>query len=313
MRRDLDHHEGQRVSRRRLIAGVGSIGLAGLLAACGRDDGAVTTSTGETVTPQATAGTSGDLAALFADANTCTLTASTTQGPYYFDADKIRRDIREDRPGTRLRVAIRVQDSEKCAPLPNAVVEIWHCDAAGLYSGAEGQSTGGGAPGGTPPSGAPGGGPGGTPPSGAPGGGPGGTPPSGAPGGGAPGGGSEGEAADLTPTDDKRYLRGAQVTNADGIVEFVTVWPGWYRGRTVHIHAMVHVNNNRVLTTQVMFDEALNTKVFAAAPYATHTGRDTFNDKDNIYADSMLMKIVEDGDGYLGVINFSADSDRDGA
>ncbi|MER5700833.1 hypothetical protein ABT023_02565 [Micromonospora sp. NPDC002296] len=313
MRHDLDHHEGQRVSRRRLIAGVGSIGLAGLLAACGRDDGTVTTSTGETVTPQATAGTSGDLAALFTDANTCTLTASTTQGPYYFDADKIRRDIREDRPGTRLRVAIRVQDSEKCAPLPNAVVEIWHCDAAGLYSGAEGQSTGGGAPGGAPPSGAPGGGPGGTPPSGALGGGPGGTPPSGAPGGGAPGGGSEGEAADLTPTDDKRYLRGAQVTNADGIVEFVTVWPGWYRGRTVHIHAMVHVNNNRVLTTQVMFDEALNTKVFAAAPYATHTGRDTFNDKDNIYADSMLMKIVEDGDGYLGVINFSADSDRDGA
>ncbi|WP_405094408.1 hypothetical protein [Micromonospora sp. NBC_01412] len=326
MRRDLDHHEGQRVSRRRLIAGVGSVGLAGLLAACGRDGGTVTTSTGETVTPQATAGTSGDLAALFADANTCTLTASTTQGPYYFDADKIRRDIREDRPGTRLRVAIRVQDSEKCAPLPNAVVEIWHCDAAGLYSGAEGQSTGGGAPGGTPPSGAPGGGPGGTlpsgapgggpggtPPSGAPGGGPGGTPPSGAPGGGAPGGGSEGEAADLTPTDDKRYLRGAQVTNADGIVEFVTVWPGWYRGRTVHIHAMVHVNNNRVLTTQVMFDEASNTKVFAAAPYATHTGRDTFNDKDNIYADSMLMKVVEDGDGYLGVINFSADSDRDGA
>ncbi|NBE81451.1 dioxygenase family protein [Micromonospora rubida] len=339
MRHDLDHHEGQRVSRRRLIAGVGSIGLAGLLAACGRGDGAVTTSTGEAVTPQATAGTSGDLAALFADANTCKLTASTTQGPYYFDADKIRRDIREDRPGTRLRVAIRVQDSEKCAPLPNAVVEIWHCDAAGLYSGAESLSTGGGAPGGpppsgapgggpggtppsgapgggpggTPPSGAPGGGPGGTPPSGAPGGGPGGTPPSGAPGGGAPGGGSEGQAADLRPTDDKRYLRGAQVTNADGIVEFVTVWPGWYRGRTVHIHAMVHVNNNRVLTTQVMFDEALNTKVFAAAPYATHTGRDTFNDKDNIYADSMLMKVVEDGDGYLGVINFSADSDRDGA
>ncbi|WP_320065927.1 hypothetical protein [Micromonospora sp. RTGN7] len=304
MRRDLDHHEGQRVSRRRLFAGVGSVGLAGLLAACGRDGGTVTTSTGETVTPQATAGTSGDLAGLFADANTCTLTASTTQGPYYFDADKIRRDIREDRPGTRLRVAIRVQDSEKCAPLANAVVEIWHCDAAGLYSGAESQSTGGGVPGGTPPSGAPGGGPGGPPPSGAPGS----TPPSG-----APGGGSEGQAADLTPTDDKRYLRGAQVTNADGIVEFITVWPGWYRGRTVHIHAMVHVNNNRVLTTQVMFDEALNTKVFAAAPYATHTGRDTFNDKDNIYADSMLMKVVEDGDGYLGLINFSADSDRDGS
>ncbi|WFE59960.1 hypothetical protein [Micromonospora sp. WMMD712] len=319
MHHHLDHHEGQRVSRRRLIAGIGSVGLAGLLAACGRDGGTVTTSTGETLSPQATASTSADLTALFAEAGTCTLTASTTQGPYYFDADKIRSDIREDREGTRLRVAIRVQDSEQCGPLANAVVEIWHCDAAGLYSGAEAQSSGAGGAqgGGAPPSGGPGGGtppsgaPDGTPPSGGPGGG---TPPSGAPGGGAaPGGGSEGSAADLTPTDDKRYLRGAQVTNSDGIVEFTTIWPGWYRGRTTHIHAMVHVDNNRVLTTQMMFDEALNTKVYAAAPYAAHTGRDTFNDNDTIYADSMLMKVVEDGDGHLGVINFSVDSDRDGS
>ncbi|WFE64000.1 hypothetical protein [Micromonospora sp. WMMD714] len=296
MRHDLDHHEGQRVSRRRLIAGVGSIGLAGLLAACGRDDGTVTTSTGETVSPQATASTSADLTALFGAANTCTLTATTTQGPYYFDADKIRSDIREDRAGTRLRVAIRVQDSEQCGPLADAVVEIWHCDADGLYSGAEAQSSGasggGSAPGGSPPSDAPTGNP---------------------PGGGAaPGGGAQGASADLTPTDDKRYLRGAQVTNADGIVEFTTVWPGWYRGRTTHIHAMVHVGDNRVLTTQMMFDEALNSRVYAAAPYAAHTGRDTFNDNDTIYAETMLMKVVEDGDGYLSVINFSVDADRDG-
>ncbi|TDC82761.1 protocatechuate dioxygenase [Micromonospora sp. KC606] len=293
-----DHHEGQRVSRRRLIAGIGSVGLTGLLAACGRDGGTVTTSTGETVAPQAT--TTSDLTSLFADANTCRLTASTTQGPYYFDADKIRSDIREDRKGVRLRVAIRVQDSEQCGPLSNAVVEIWHCDAAGLYSGAEAQSSG--ANGGS-------GGPGGAPPGGVPSGAPAGNPPSG----GAPSGGGNGQMADLTPTDDKRYLRGAQVTNADGIVEFTTIWPGWYRGRTVHIHAMVHLDNSRVLTTQLMFDEALNTKVFAAQPYAAHTGRDTLNDNDNIYADSMLLKVTEDGDGYLGVINFGVDSDRDGS
>ncbi|GGL90462.1 MULTISPECIES: dioxygenase family protein [Micromonospora] len=315
-----DHHEGQRVSRRRLIAGIGSVGLAGLLTACGRDGGTVTTSTGETVTPQAS--TTSDLTGLFADANTCTLTASTTQGPYYFDADKIRSDIREDRAGTRLRLAIRVQDSEACGPLPNAVVEIWHCDAAGLYSGAEAQSSGaddgpGGAAGGpgdagTPPSGGPG--DAGTPPSGGPG--DAGAPPSGAAGGAPGSGGPRGDgggAADLTPTDDQRYLRGAQVTNADGIVEFTTIWPGWYRGRTVHVHAMVHVDNSRVLTTQVMFDEALNTKVFAAQPYAAHSGRDTFNDNDSIYADSMLLTLSEEGDGFLGVINFSVDSDQDGS
>ncbi|MEV6152293.1 intradiol ring-cleavage dioxygenase [Nonomuraea sp. NPDC052129] len=276
-------HEGQRVSRRRLITGVSSLGLGSLLAACGQDAPAVTTSTGASVSPTAT--TSKDLTALFADANTCTLTATTTQGPYYFDADKIRSDIREDRKGMRLRLAVKVQDSETCKPLGNAVVEIWHCDAAGLYSGAESQSTGGGGrPGGTPPTGAP---------------------PTGAPTG-------ESAANDLTPTDDKRYLRGAQVTNSKGIVEFTTIWPGWYRGRTVHIHAMVHFSNARVLTTQVMFDEALNTKVFTQSPYAAHTGRDTFNDGDTIYKDSMLLKVTEEDDGYLGAIVFSADSDKDG-
>ncbi|TCB99873.1 protocatechuate dioxygenase [Micromonospora zingiberis] len=305
-----DDHEGQRVSRRRLIAGIGSVGLAGLLAACTRG-GTVTTSTGETIAPQAT--TTSDLTSLFDGANTCTLAASTTQGPYYFDADKIRSDIREDREGVRLRLAIRLQDSEQCAPLSNAVVEIWHCDAAGLYSGAEAQSSGangasgGGMPpgGGTPPSGAPAGGPGsGGPAGGGPGGAPGATPADGASGG--------GDMADLTPTDDQRYLRGAQVTNADGIVEFTTIWPGWYRGRTVHIHAMVHVDNARVLTTQVMFDEALNAKVYANQPYAAHTGRDTLNDNDSIYADSMLLTVREEGDGYLGVINFGVDADQDG-
>ncbi|GAA2379349.1 protocatechuate dioxygenase [Catellatospora methionotrophica] len=286
-------HEGQRVSRRSIFAGISAVGLGSLLAACG-DGTPATTTSGGTVSPDAT--TAADLTGLFTDANTCRLSPSTTQGPYYFDADKIRSDIREDRAGTRLRVVLKVQDSEQCGPLANAVVEIWHCDAAGLYSGAESLSSGGG--------GQPGGGPGGTPPSGAPGGGPGGTP---------PGGGADDGMADLKPVDDQRYLRGAQVTNADGIVAFTTVWPGWYRGRTVHIHAMVHVSNSRVLTTQLMFDEALNTKVFTAAPYASHTGRDTFNDGDGIFQDTMLMKVTQDGDGYLAVLVLAADSDADGS
>ncbi|MFJ5235126.1 protocatechuate dioxygenase [Kitasatospora sp. NPDC088391] len=319
---DADHDEGRRVSRRRALAGLGSIGLGALLAACsGTDQGGTAsarTTTGGTATISPQASTSEDLTGLFADANTCTLTAGTTQGPYYFDADKIRSDIREDRQGSRLRLAIRVQDSETCKAVPNAVVEIWHCDAAGLYSGAEQLSGGGGdapggaggGPGGAPPSGAPTG----APPSGGPGGGPGGTPPSGGPGGpgGGSGGGNGGDQGDLTPQDDKRYLRGAQVTNQDGIVQFTTVWPGWYSGRTVHVHAMVHIDNRRTLTTQLMMDEALNSAVFAGALYSTHTGRDTFNDGDSIYQPSMLLKVTQDGDGHLGVITLAADPDRNG-
>jgi protocatechuate 3,4-dioxygenase beta subunit len=287
-----EEHEGQRVSRRSVFAGLSSVGLAGLVAACGGSTsaGSTTTATSTTgasvaVTPQTS--TSSAVASQFAGSNVCTLTASTTQGPYYFDADKVRSDIREDREGTTLRVALKVQDSETCKPLSDAVVEIWHCDAAGIYSGAEALSSGG-TGGGAPPSG------GGAPPSGS------GTTTQGA------------SAADLTPQDDKRYLRGAQVTDADGVVQFTTIWPGWYRGRTVHIHVMVHVSNARVLTSQLMVDEALNTEVFAAAPYASHTGRDTFNSGDGIYQDSMLMKVTKDGDGYLGSHVLAADSDRDG-
>ncbi|MCR6489113.1 protocatechuate dioxygenase [Amycolatopsis sp. OK19-0408] len=275
-------HEGQRVSRRRLLAGVSSVGFGALVTACAGRGDAVTTSTGETVALQAV--TDADLTALFAGARTCTLTASTTQGPYYFDADKIRSDVREDKQGVKLRLALQVQDSETCRPIPHAVVEIWHCDAGGLYSGAEAASGGGG----TPPTGPP---PTGTPPTGGP-------PPSG--------------DQDLEPTDDKRYLRGAQVTNQRGVVEFTTIWPGWYRGRTVHVHVMVHVGNEKTLTTQLMFDEALNARVLATQPYAQRTGRDTFNDGDSIYQPSMLLKVTQARDGYVGCIVLNADPDHDG-
>ncbi|GCE01946.1 protocatechuate dioxygenase [Embleya hyalina] len=290
-----DHHEGHRVSRRTALAGIGSIGLGALLGACSDADNGgsarATTTTGATATVSPRATTTPDIGSLFEGAGTCTLTQQTTQGPYYFDADKIRSDIREDRDGVRLRLAVRIQDSETCRAIPNAVVEIWHCDAAGLYSGAENLSGGGGA-GGAPR--------GGTPPPGA------GAPPQGSPGGGGGGGG------DLTPQDDKRYLRGAQVTDNQGIVQFTTIWPGWYRGRTVHVHAMVHIDNERTLTTQLMMDESLNSTVFAEPPYAEHTGRDTFNDGDNIYKPTMLLDITRDGDGYLGAITLAADPDKNG-
>jgi protocatechuate 3,4-dioxygenase beta subunit len=273
-----DHHDGQRVSRRSLVRGVAALGFGGVLAACSRDSGG---------TPV------GDLGALFASANLCTLTESATQGPYYFDADKVRADIREDRPGTRLRLAFKVVDVDGCTPVKDAVVEIWHCDANGLYSGAESLSSG-------PPPGGPGAPPGGS-----------GAPPaaSGPPPAGGAGGGSAGDA-DLTPTDDRRYLRGAQVTGADGIVQFVTIWPGWYRGRTVHVHVMVHVANDRALTSQLMFLEELNAAVFARAPYDARAGRDTFNSGDSIYRKSMLASVAEEGDGYVGAIVLGLSPER---
>ena len=147
-------------------------------------------------------------------APSCSLTPEQTEGPFYFDADKIRSDIREGHDGAELRMRLQVRTAGECKPLRDAVVDIWHCDAAGEYS-----------------------------------------------------------------FDPDTFCRGAQATNADGIAEFTTVYPGWYQGRTVHIHAKVHLDNSTVLTTQLTFDDDFTAKVFEREPYAERSGRDTFNDE----------------------------------
>jgi protocatechuate 3,4-dioxygenase beta subunit len=239
---------GERISRRQALAGIGSVSLGALLAACGDDDAGgpaatteVETTTGATATVEPRSG--GDLAALFDDAPSCTLTPQETEGPYYFDPDAVRSDIREGRDGTVLRIVLRVRDAESCEPIRSAVVDIWHCDAGGVYSGFQT---------------------------------------------------AEGE----------RYLRGAQVTDRDGIVEFTTVYPGWYPGRTVHVHAKVHVDSTTVLTTQLYFDDGKTDEVYAAEPYASRPDRDVRNDADSIFDPALLLELSEDGGGYLGIQSF---------
>ncbi len=255
----------QQIDRRAALAGLGTVGLGALLTACtGSQPGPtssaqVPTSGGGSATVAPQTSTSASLAELFDKANTCVRTPEQTEGPYYFDVDSIRSDIREDRQGVGLHLGIRVQDAVTCAPLSNVVVDIWHCDAGGLYSGFETASLGG---------------------------------------------------AGGRRSDQKTYLRGAQVTNAAGIVEFRTVYPGWYRGRTVHIHTKVHLNATRALTTQLYFDEAVTTKVYATAPYRTHTGRDTLNSADGILRSGggtpPMLTPSGEGSGYLGIITIAA-------
>ena len=72
-----------------------------------------------------------------------------------------------------------------------------------------------------------------------------------------------------------RFLRGHQRSNAKGIAEFLTVFPGWYRGRTPHIHMKVSVGGNEVHTGQVFFNEAVTRTVYAGAPYASRGVYDT--------------------------------------
>ncbi|MGV9274295.1 intradiol ring-cleavage dioxygenase [Streptomyces griseosporeus] len=229
-------------------------------------------------------------------ADTCyRLTSETTEGPYYIDADKLRQDITEDRKGIPLTLRIKVIDSETCKPVRNAAVDVWHCDALGIYSGYESLSTGGG--GGTPPTAAPSGTPTAAPtgaPTDAPSGTPTGEPPSGAPTGGPGGGGGGGGHEE--PTDDKRYLRGTWRTDKAGFVTFTTIFPGWYRGRCVHIHTKVHVGGtwtdagyeggHTCHTGQFFFAEEAVLAAAEVAPYSTSTTERTKLTEDTIYDQS---------------------------
>ena len=71
--------------------------------------------------------------------STCEVTPSQTEGPYYFNAGQVRRNITEGKPGTPLLVALHLVEAGSCAPVRGAVVDIWHADAAGRYSGYRGQ------------------------------------------------------------------------------------------------------------------------------------------------------------------------------
>lgn len=226
------------VNRRQALAGFGTVSLGALLAACGGDEKAGGATTATTATKEARSKPDGGLAGLFDDTSSCTLTPELTEGPFYFDVDSIRSDIREGREGVTLRLAVRVREAESCKPISNAVVDIWQCDAEGQYSGLD---------------------------------------------------------------FDETFLRGAQVTNSAGIVEFLTIYPGWYQGRTVHIHAKVHLDKQTVLTTQLFFDEQTQRAVYDGGPYATG---DTGNESDGIFDETLVLATRQQGDSHLGIISF---------
>jgi protocatechuate 3,4-dioxygenase beta subunit len=78
-----------------------------------------------------------------AAAPSCTLTPEVTEGPYYLDLDKVRRNVTEGKHGLRLDLRIKVVDADTCKPHEDAAVEIWHCDARGTYSGFSQEGTAG--------------------------------------------------------------------------------------------------------------------------------------------------------------------------
>jgi protocatechuate 3,4-dioxygenase beta subunit len=184
-------------------------------------------------------------------AGACTLTKELTEGPYWIDNNLTRRNITGGKHGMPLALVFTVRDASTCAVIPGADVEVWHADAAGVYSGFSA--------------------------------------------------GPASAVAAGTPQNSRRFLRGHQRADSRGRARFDTIYPGWYSGRTPHIHLKVHVGGEEVHTGQVFFPDKLSTAVYRTARYRSRGTADTTNAADSIYDRGSLLTVSRRGagKGYL--------------
>lgn len=113
----------------------------------------------------------------------------------------------------------------------------------------------------------------------------------------------------------KKFLRGYQLTDANGAVQFQTIYPGWYSGRTVDIHFTIRTkgtnNEDYQFTSQFFFDDILTDQVHALEPYASKGQRDTRNANDNIFnggGNQLLLNLESDTtNGYGSTFNVGLD------
>jgi len=96
------------------------------------------------------------------------------------------------------------------------------------------------------------------------------------------------------------YLRGVQFTDAIGMASFDTIFPGWYPGRTPHIHLKARPVGGAALTTQMYFLQALANRIYARTPYSAHGQADTTNAGDGFFDVQTRMSVL----GYMqGVLH----------
>jgi len=137
-------------------------------------------------------------------------------------------------------------------------VDVWHCDAQGVYSGVSDQSF---------------------------------------------------------DTTGQKFLRGYQLTDATGKTQFLTIYPGWYQGRAVHIHFTIRTKatdgSDYQFTSQFFFDDTLTDQVHSQEPYTSKGQRDMRNTDDNIYnngGDQLLLNLQGDTtNGFTSAINIGLD------
>ncbi len=232
--RNKDRSMGPHLSRREVMAYLGATGVVWLA--------------GGSLFPRwAIAGTRGP---------SCVVRPEQTEGPYFVDERLNRSDIRADptngrvSPGTPLALTLQVSrlNAGDCQPLPDAQVDIWHCDALGVYSDVQ-----------------------------------------------DPG----------FDTSGQKFLRGYQITDARGEARFITIYPGWYPGRTVHIHFKIRTatvaKRTFEFTSQLYFDDEVTDRAHAAPPYASKGPRTARNQHDWIFrrgGNQLILDTTTTADGY---------------
>lgn len=116
-------------------------------------------------------------------------------------------------------------------------------------------------------------------------------------------------------TQGQQFLRDYQLTNANGAVQFQTIYPGWYSGRAVHIHFTIRTTaadgQDYQFTSQFFFDDNITDQIHELEPYASKGQRDTRNSNDNIFmggGDQLLLNLQGDTtSGYTGSMTIGLD------
>jgi protocatechuate 3,4-dioxygenase beta subunit len=188
----------------------------------------------------------------------CVVRPEQTEGPYFIDEKLNRSDIRSDpwdgsvKQGVPLRLAFHVSrvTGSACNPLSDVIVDVWQCDALGIYSDVRDMNAG-------------------------------------------------------FDTRGRKFLRGYQITNTNGIAEFLTIYPGWYPGRAVHIHFKIRGESSSrrglEFTSQLYFDESITDEVHKMTPYNSKGRRSTTNDSDFPFrrgGKQLIPSLAKDAQGY---------------
>jgi protocatechuate 3,4-dioxygenase beta subunit len=120
---------------------------------------------------------------------------------------------------------------------------------------------------------------------------------------------ASGTYSDVQGAVGQKFLRGSQVSNAKGQAQFLTIYPGWYPGRTVHIHFKIRHGTGsaqKEFTSQLFFDDTFTDAVYKTAPYNARGARNTRNNADGIYKNGgsqLLLETKADGKGYAATFD----------